>query len=578
MKGVSELFSTMILASTIIVISIIVLYYALTTLEIGYASTEYGYIKSTFVNVANNIYYIVQGNAYAASIPSRSVGIGYKEYSDLRFRIIVDGNIIYEDTPKAVVAETLKPLVTHSEIVYGSSGNNPIGCSFMVNNLRLTPCVYEYYSRGWSIAELNTARPYVTVYEASESSFSYLRRINITNNFPHDLVNYTVKIVIDTQSLISAGKLRPDAGDIRFYDPGEGIYLSYWIDPSTINTPNTIIWVKIPEIPASTTKTIYMYYGNPGLTSASDPYKTFFIFENFSSSTLTGELYGSATHNQSHGYVELTPNANGQLGYLVYPKVPTNPTGLHAMFWFRAYGGSGADAVWLGVYDSTYSGTTEDIVKGGYHITFDEYQDRIAFTKSTIDNGPPIDYYTATDIDNGAWHYANITFWYDSGSDRVYVRVYYDGNLVLTSTDGSVQDNVRNGHGYIIVGGRTGGLTNYHLVGNGYLIVRKYIDPEPRVEVGPEEALNGRYIVRLIYLDLEPRLQSTRPTSLLIYPHKDIVRYVASGIGNLRIELYNVSSGTVIWSADLDDIIPGRDPSKPVDIVIVVKRIYVVMA
>ncbi len=42
--------------------------------------------------------------------------------------------------------------------------------------------------------------------------------------------------------------------------------------------------------------------------------------------------------------------------------------------------------------------------------------------------------------------------------------------------------------------------------------------------------------------------------------------------------MYNVSSGTVIWSADLDDIIPGRDPSKPVDIVIVVKRIYVVMA
>ncbi len=578
MRALSELFSTLILASAVITISIIVLYYALTTLEIGYASTEYGYIKSTFVNIGNNIYYIVQGNAYAASIPSRSVGIGYKEYEDLRLRIYVDGNLLYEDAPDAVLAETLRPLVSHSEIVYGSSGNNPMGCAFTVNNLRLTPCVHEYFSKGWSIVELNTARPYITVYQASAGEFLYMRRINITNNSPYNLENYTVKIVIDTRSLISAGKLRPDAGDIRFYDPDNNIYLDYWIDESTINTPNTIVWVKILELPAHSNKTIIMYYGNPTLTSASDPYKTFFIFENFSSGTLTGHLFGSASYDPSQGYVMLTPNANGRLGYLVYYKVPTNPTGLHAMFWFKAYGGSGADAVWLGVYDSTYSGTREDIVAGGYHITFDEYQDRIAFTKSTTDNGAPIDYYSTTDIDNGVWHYANITFYYNSVSDIVYVSVYYDGSLVLTSSDSNVQDNVRNGIGYTIIGGRTGGRTNYHLVGNGYLIIRKYVEPDPKAYVGPEHIITGKYIVRVMYLELEPMLQSSKPTSILVYPHRDIVRYSKASIVNLTIVLYNVSSASTIWSADLDDIIPGRDPSKPVDVIVIVKKVYVVLS
>ncbi len=578
MKAVSELFTTLMLAATIITISIIVLYYALSTLEIGYASTEYGYIESTFVNIANNIYYIVQGNAYQASIPGRSVGIGYKKYDDLRMKIYVDGNLVYEDTPESVVAETMKPLVSHSEIVYGSQGDNPLGCSAYVTNLRLTPCVREYFEKGWSISELNTARPYITVYHASTSEFLYMREINITNHVPSDLINYTVKIVIDTRSLIAEGKLRPDAGDIRFYDPDTGSFLNYWINESTINTPSTIIWVKVPRIPASSIKKIIMYYGNPGLVSESNPYKTFFIFEDTFSGHIAGGFQGTACYNPSTGIIRLTQNVNDQLGYLVYDKVPTNPIGFQAVFKFRTYGGNGADAVWIGAYDTSYSGTTEDIVSGGYHITFDEYEDRIAFTKSTIDNGPPISSYSISTIDDGSWHYVNVTLWYDATGDTVYVFVYYDGNLVLASFDEDVQNNVKNGIGQIVFGGRTGGLNNYHLIGDGYIIVRKYTYPEPSVSVGVEESASGGYIVRVMYLDLTVRLQSSRPTSILVYPHTDVIKYTRSLVANLTIVLYNTTGNTMLWSIDLDDVIPDRDPSKPVDVIIIVREIYVVLA
>ena len=75
---------------------------------------------------------------------------------------------------------------------------------------------------------------------------------------------YQVKIAVDTASLISAGKMRPDGADIRFTADDGVTIIPHWVEPGTINSNNTAIWVKIPaSIPAGQTIRIYMYYGNP---------------------------------------------------------------------------------------------------------------------------------------------------------------------------------------------------------------------------------------------------------------------------------------------------------------------------
>jgi hypothetical protein len=84
------------------------------------------------------------------------------------------------------------------------------------------------------------------------------------------LRDYQILVALDTASLISAGKMRSDCGDIRLADSDGTTLLSYWIEPNTCNTNATRIWVKVPSIPANTTKTIYMYYGNPTASTASD--------------------------------------------------------------------------------------------------------------------------------------------------------------------------------------------------------------------------------------------------------------------------------------------------------------------
>jgi alpha-tubulin suppressor-like RCC1 family protein len=72
--------------------------------------------------------------------------------------------------------------------------------------------------------------------------------------------------------------MRSDCGDIRFTDSDAQTQLSYWIESGCNSAANTRIWVKVPSIPASSTKTIYVYYGNPSATSQSNGYSTFLAF------------------------------------------------------------------------------------------------------------------------------------------------------------------------------------------------------------------------------------------------------------------------------------------------------------
>jgi hypothetical protein len=93
--------------------------------------------------------------------------------------------------------------------------------------------------------------------------------------------------------------MRSDCGDIRFSYPnpdGTEIEIPYWIE-SGCNTPNTKIWVKVPNIPANSNTTIYVYYGNPSATSLSDLDSVSFIYYNsslsFSTTSTTDTLVAS---------------------------------------------------------------------------------------------------------------------------------------------------------------------------------------------------------------------------------------------------------------------------------------------
>jgi hypothetical protein len=101
-------------------------------------------------------------------------------------------------------------------------------------------------------------------------SWVYRKPIIINNTLnPNSLTDFQVLVIIDTASPIATGKMRLDCGDIRFIDSDGATLINYWIE-SGINSSSTKIWIKVPFIPESSTKTIYMYYGNPDAVAISD--------------------------------------------------------------------------------------------------------------------------------------------------------------------------------------------------------------------------------------------------------------------------------------------------------------------
>jgi hypothetical protein len=102
------------------------------------------------------------------------------------------------------------------------------------------------------------------------------KAVTIDNSLnPNELTGYQIELTVVYDSDMLA-----DFSDLRFTDSGGHTSIPYWIesyDPSNYAE----VWVNVPIIPASSTETIYMYYGNPAAPPESNPYDTFDLFLNF---------------------------------------------------------------------------------------------------------------------------------------------------------------------------------------------------------------------------------------------------------------------------------------------------------
>jgi len=323
-------------------------------------------------------------------------------------------------------------------------------------------------------------------------SYSYQRQITVTNNNSIDLYNYQAWVVVDTSTPISNGKMRSDCGDVVFTDANNNV-LNAYVEPGTCNTTSTRFFVAVPYIAPQSSVTLNMYYGNPAAVNVLYPYDALLLGDDptqFSKSL----LYGSASYiNQQ--YIRLVPGSGGQWGGVVGKDgvkpvpAPTKPTGLYAKFKFyiTSCSSTPGDATWLAAYDSTYLNTTEDIVQGGYHFTYDYYQSRICFTKSTTDNGSGISCYS-TSISQNTWHTAEVYFWYDGTNANA--QMYYDGTQVVNAQDTSPQSNVVKGTGIVYIAARNNGNYCESRLG-GFVVATWY--PNVSTTVGSE--VSGTFTV-----------------------------------------------------------------------------------
>jgi len=108
------------------------------------------------------------------------------------------------------------------------------------------------------------------------SGWSYRKPITIIEWSGNTLTDYQVLIKLNSTNF-DFNKANSDGSDIRFADTSDNL-LSYWIEDWNSTAQEARIWVKVPSIPANSSVTIYMYYGNKNATDAGNKYVVFDVF------------------------------------------------------------------------------------------------------------------------------------------------------------------------------------------------------------------------------------------------------------------------------------------------------------
>jgi hypothetical protein len=308
--------------------------------------------------------------------------------------------------------------------------------------------------------------------------------------------------------------MRSDCGDIRFTDSDGITLLNYWIE-GPINSSNTRIWVKVPNIPANSIKKIYLYYGNPDATSLSNPDATFVFFEDFSSDPNTNgkwEIYrysadtaNEFVYDPANRRVYLTKAATNK-GAIAFFKDVNTPDSFRLITYGGAGGGTGADGWAFGFFKDIspyrtygrcdYGGSfglmasdgTNRYISKGFAIEFDNYQntgDPSANHNALVDTSVAAPYnhirYVNTNIANE-----------DNTTHRIEIKVSDQKTQLL------IDDTVYIDYTYtytktyraIGFGAGTGGATNNHWI-EKCVILANWTYPEPTVKIGQERIVKS---------------------------------------------------------------------------------------
>lgn len=177
--------------------------------------------------------------------------------------------------------------------------------------------------------------------------WQYRAPITITEQSGSDLSCYQVRLTIDTASLIAAGKLKSDCSDLRFTD-ANGKMLVHWLDTenSQCNSANTVVWVKVPSLLASSDAVLYMYYGNAVASSVSDGSAVFLFFDDFNDGVYDDkwEIGSDNLATESGGYIHLY-DSGGDYGNIIAKNF--NLTGQPIVIEDRKRGSGYGNFVWI---------------------------------------------------------------------------------------------------------------------------------------------------------------------------------------------------------------------------------------
>lgn len=337
----------------------------------------------------------------------------------------------YEHTESATNGHYAKTLAIDAEYIY--AGNAPEASSASV----LQTGVLFAIRHG---AEIHPYR------EAHGWSYSETIELEALTGPGLTVTDYQTMISIDTATPIGQGRMQPDGSDIVFFADDDVTELDHWIEGG-LNTNETKVWLKLPEIAIEEITKINLRYGFPDATSRSSANDTFIreisevrvAYEMVEGSgTIIADASGSGnpativdgTWTSGPSRIQNAILFDGFDDHVLIPDNPALNVTEHLTLsaWIRCDGpGTGAEAADGSFFISREHSSNDSayallIRHATRRLDFEIWSPGLSFLRSV------------TALNYGQWYHVAATYDRSSGE----ARIYLDGQLDVASNFGPV--------------------------------------------------------------------------------------------------------------------------------------------
>ncbi|OYT43992.1 MAG: hypothetical protein B6U85_10670 [Desulfurococcales archaeon ex4484_42] len=354
--------------------------------------------------------------------------------------------------------------------------------------------------------------------------WTYRRPVTIQENSGTNLVDYAVKIQLNSGNF-DFSRAKSDGSDIRFTLDDGTTLLTHWIESWDPVNQVAVVWVKVPNIPAGGSVTIYMYYGNPNAQDASDIRNTF--------------IYGEDLEVDYDGDGDIDNDDMTYAGWQIVSE--------YRGLWHVEKPGVCNSISYNWYYGSQARGCTYNVgLTRGYIVS--PYIDLTG-----LNVGAKLRFYTRWQIERWAWWgdydslYVQIatdstwnTLWHRDcnecpGCQRCYTTHpcwVYDWHWEEIDISAYVGNRVRFRFRFDSVDGAYNNVEGWHI---DEIIVRPYVSPEPSATVGPEQSRIATTSVRISYRVSNPDVLKINFTYIVKYNKAPV---------EIKVFMWNYSSSS----------------------------------
>ncbi|WMW26464.1 DUF2341 domain-containing protein [Methanolobus sediminis] len=314
--------------------------------------------------------------------------------------------------------------------------------------------------------------------------WNYSEEIIIKENSDSSLTNYQVPIILNSSNFdFSLAQL--EGQDIRFTS-GDS-QLKHWIEEWNAKKETATIWVKVPSIPAGSSTTITMYYGNPEASDIASGSGTFEFFDSFSGTSAFANWDSFTTGG---GEQEVS---NGVCKLIVPKFHPEDVSSIKSEDEFSINS--------MFVVKRSKTTTGEDsrgpVITQGFVdpqketknqiLSVSELQNETKVSWTLKNDKADVRYYPSdlTDIDEteGDWYTIGVAWYLDDELGRIswYKDGIKDSNMDIVSTEENNYIPITDMKVYISANSYSDTSDNTGYVSIDYAYVRNYVPDEPTV-------------------------------------------------------------------------------------------------